>query len=220
MKKKIAVIGSNRGIGLEFVKQLQNNHDVYAFCRHSSDELKQTSAKVIEDFEVTDSASIAAGLRKVEGATFDRLIHVSGIYLQDSLATFSEEEVCGQFAVNSLAPLVVARAFLPLLNKEAKIALLTSRMGSIADNTSGNSYGYRMSKAALNAGGKSLAEDLKSKKFTVLLLHPGYVKTDMTGHHGSIEPPEAVRGMIKIIEEKNLTDTGTFWHTNGERLPW
>ena len=93
-------------------------------------------------------------------------------------------------------------------------------MGSVADNGSGGMYGYRMSKAAINMAAVSLANDLKEQGIAVIILHPGYVRTDMTGGNGLIDTNESVTGLIKILAEKNMDHTGTFWHTNGEQLPW
>jgi NAD(P)-dependent dehydrogenase (short-subunit alcohol dehydrogenase family) len=99
--------------------------------------------------------------------------------------------------------------------------MMTSRMGSIGDNTTGGSYGYRMSKVALSMAGKSLSQDLKSRNIAVAILHPGLVKTQMTNFNQSgITPEESVRGLISRIDELNLENTGTFWHSNGEILPW
>jgi NAD(P)-dependent dehydrogenase (short-subunit alcohol dehydrogenase family) len=100
------------------------------------------------------------------------------------------------------------------------VAFITSRMGSIADNSSGGAYGYRMSKAALNMAGKSLAEDLKSDGIAVAILHPGMVKTDMIRGHGQVEPADAAAGLLSRIEALTLATTGGFWHQNGESLPW
>ena len=93
-------------------------------------------------------------------------------------------------------------------------------MGSIADNTSGGSYGYRMSKAAVNAAGKSLSLDLQPAGVAVALIHPGYVRTEMTGGNGLIDAPEAAAGIASVIERLSLRNTGQFWHSNGETLPW
>lgn len=93
-------------------------------------------------------------------------------------------------------------------------------MGSIGDNGSGGHYGYRMSKAALNMAGVSLAHDLRPRGIAVAILHPGYVRTDMTGGGGHIDPPEAARGLLQRLDELTLESTGSFWHANGERLPW
>jgi NAD(P)-dependent dehydrogenase (short-subunit alcohol dehydrogenase family) len=216
----IAVVGANRGIGLEFCKQLSEKHKVYAFCRTASEELRALDVKCIEDTDVSNFSSLETAAKQLEGEKLDYLIHVAGILETQSLDDFDVEGIEKQFLVNSIGPILSAKAFLPYLNDSAKIALLTSRMGSIADNDSGGQYGYRMSKAALNAAGKSLSVDLKPKGISVLLLHPGYVKTDMTGHSGLIETPESVAGMWKIVTTKGIEQTGSFWHTNGEELPW
>ena len=217
----IAVIGSNRGIGLEFVKQLSKDNKVHAFCRKSSKELDQLKGvKVFENIDTTDTKGMADQVNKLESSTYDQVIVVSGILSSESLDDWSDDKILDQFKVNSLGALNCARIFSQNLNKAGKIGVLSSRMGSISDNDSGGMYGYRMSKAAINAGCKSLAQDLKSQEKTVLILHPGYVKTDMTNHNGNIDTSESVKGLIKIMNEKNLDDTGTFWHTNGEPLPW
>ena len=122
--------------------------------------------------------------------------------------------------INALGPLRCVTAFRNRLEKGAKVGLITSRMGSIADNTSGGMYGYRMSKAALNMAGVSLAHDLKPRGIAVALLHPGHVQTDMVGHTGNVTPDEAAKGLIGRMDALTLSNSGTFWHQNGERLPW
>ena len=123
-------------------------------------------------------------------------------------------------AVNALGPLRMTYAMLPFLNDGAKIAMMTSRMGSIGDNTSGSRYGYRMSKAALNIASVSLAYDLKPRGIAVGILHPGFVRTKMTGNNGFIDPDEAVTALLTRIDELTLDNSGTFWHSNGNVLPW
>jgi NAD(P)-dependent dehydrogenase (short-subunit alcohol dehydrogenase family) len=217
----IAIVGSSRGIGLEFVRELSKQHDVYAFCRSANKELRALGTKaVIEGFEATDSSSMAAAFKKVSSVQFDWVLVVAGVLSDEDLSDWSDDGIMNQFAVNALGALNSARLLLPQIKADGKIGFLTSRMGSIQDNTSGGMYGYRMSKAALNAGAKSLALDLKQKNITVLLLHPGYVKTDMTGHSGQLEPHESVMGLINLMNTKGIESTGTFWHTNGEALPW
>ena len=216
----IAVIGSNRGIGLEFVKQLSKGNTVHAFCRESSDELNGLdSVQVFENFDTTDTKSMYSIVEGLD-SKYDQVIVVSGILSSESLEDWSDEGILKQFTVNSLGAINCARIFSQKLKETGKIGVLSSRMGSISDNDSGGMYGYRMSKAAINAGCKSLAQDLKPHKKTVLVLHPGYVKTDMTNHNGNIDTNESVKGLIKIMNDKTLNDTGTFWHTNGEPLPW
>ncbi|NQZ00357.1 MAG: SDR family oxidoreductase [Bdellovibrionales bacterium] len=218
---KIAVIGSNRGIGLEFVNQLSEQNEVYAFCRSASEELRALKpAKIVEGFDTSNPASMSERLEQVSDVKFDWVLVVSGILTSEGLDSFDHDRILRQFQVNSLGAIECARQFSPHVNSGGKIGLLTSRMGSIADNGSGGMYGYRMSKAALNAGGKSLALDLKDNNLTVLLLHPGYVKTDMTNHSGLIETDESVKGLVTIMQSKGLEQTGSFWHTNGEELPW
>jgi NAD(P)-dependent dehydrogenase (short-subunit alcohol dehydrogenase family) len=114
----------------------------------------------------------------------------------------------------------VSAALLPRMGKGGKVAIITSRMGSIADNDSGSRYGYRMSKAAVNAAGKSLAMDVKPRGIAVALLHPGFVRTDMTGHNGLVDPPQSAAGLLARIDALTLETTGSFWHMNGEPLPW
>jgi NAD(P)-dependent dehydrogenase (short-subunit alcohol dehydrogenase family) len=124
------------------------------------------------------------------------------------------------YEVNSLGPLLTTQALVGNLGEGSKVGIITSRMGSIDDNDSGGSYGYRMSKAAVNAAGKSLSIDLKPKGIAVAILHPGWVRTDMTGHNGLIDTDESACGLLDRMEELTLETSGSFWHTNGELLPW
>ena len=149
------------------------------------------------------------------------MIHNAGIAEFNSLSNLDPQSILHQFEVNALSPLCCVQTMLSHLSKSAKIALISSRMGSIEDNTSGGSYGYRMSKVALCMAGKSLAVDLKPKGIGVAILHPGLVSTGMTGFTSKgIQPKESVKGLIQRIDELTLENTGTFWHSNGEILPW
>lgn len=218
----VAIVGSNRGIGLALVEEiLKKKHNVYAFCRQSTSHLNDSQpTQIIEGFDVTDFSSMQSQLDGANLPKMDWLIHVAGIMQTSELDQLNPNGIMKQLQVNALAPLMTVRAFLPHLSQQCKIGLVTSRMGSIADNTSGGYYGYRMSKAALNAAGKSLSMDLKEQGKSVFLLHPGYVKTDMTGHTGQVTANESALGLIKIMDSKKLDETGTFWHMNGEQLPW
>jgi NAD(P)-dependent dehydrogenase (short-subunit alcohol dehydrogenase family) len=124
-----------------------------------------------------------------------------------------------QFRVNALGPLRVTAGLLENLARGSKVGIVTSRMGSIDDNTSGGHYGYRMSKAAANMAGASLARDLADRAIAVALLHPGYVATDMTGGEG-VPAEESARGLIQRMDELDMASSGGFWHAQGERLPW
>jgi len=219
---KAAVVGANRGIGLELAKKLvDEGHEVYAFCRSTSNELDKLQVKkVTQGFEVLNFTEMSSSLKSLGCKNFDQVYHVSGILESESLESFNEESILKQFKVNSIGPILTCKAFMPYLNQKAKIGILTSRMGSIGDNSSGGMYGYRMSKSALNSAGRSLALDLKDKGYTVLLLHPGYVKTDMTNHNGNISAAQSAEGLIRVMQTKDFKDSGTFWHMNGEPLPW
>ncbi len=224
MSQTALVTGSNRGIGLEFCMQLkQRGFDVIATCRKSSKELEALGVEIIENVEVSDPASLNVLVEKLAGRQIDWLINNAGIAGGLGLSDINIEAVESfkrQYEVNSLGPLLTTQILLGNLVNGSKVGLVTSRMGSIADNDSGGSYAYRMSKAALNAAGKSLSIDLKPQGIAVGILHPGWVRTDMTGHGGLIDTDESVDGLLKRMDELNLDNSGTFWHTNGEVLPW
>lgn len=224
MNLTAVITGSNRGIGLEFCKQLkQNGFHVIATCRQSSEALNALDVEVIEGVNVSEPKSLHALAKTLSGRKIDWLINNAGIANGIAMDSLDDDNIASckhMFEVNSLGPLLTTQALIDNLSEGSKVALITSRMGSIADNDSGGSYGYRMSKAALNAAGKSLAIDLKPQAIAVAILHPGWVKTDMTGHSGLIETDESVSGLIARIKALNLENTGGFWHTNGELLPW
>lgn len=214
------VTGANRGIGLSFAKALaQAGWSVIAACRASSAELDALGVRV-EPLDVTDPESVRALAERLDGTTVDLLINNAGVLNYGALGQLDYDAMLKQFQVNSMGPVRVTEALLGRLAPGARVAIVTSRMGSIEDNTSGGAYGYRMSKAAVNAAARSLALDLKPRGLAVGLLHPGWVKTDMTGGRGQVSADEAVAGMLQRIDELNLQTTGTFWHANGSRLPW
>jgi NAD(P)-dependent dehydrogenase (short-subunit alcohol dehydrogenase family) len=216
----VLVTGANRGIGLEFCKQLKARGDeVIAACRKSNADLDALGVR-IETLDVTSDEQVTALAQRLEGTSIDVLINNAGILLRETLDELDFDQIRQQFEVNSLGPLRVTAGLRHLMPQGAKVGIVTSRMGSIADNTSGSRYGYRMSKAAVNMGGVSLAHDLKDAGVAVAILHPGFVRTDMTGHNGMIDPDESVRGLIARLDEVSLETSGTFWHSNGEVLPW
>lgn len=224
MSQTALVTGSNRGIGLELCTQLQHRGmDVIATCRHTSSALDALDVEVVENVEVSDPKSLAVLANKLSGRRIDWLINNAGIADGISMDDLDERAITSSkrmFEVNSLGPLLTTQALLGNLGEGSKVGIITSRMGSIADNDSGGSYGYRMSKAAVNAAGKSLSIDLKPLGIAVAILHPGWVRTDMTGHGGLIDTDESASGLLMRMEELNLENTGSFWHTNGDVLPW
>ncbi len=216
------ITGANRGIGLELVKQLKNRGEsVIATCRSTSKELNALSVRVEAGIDITSGESVIKLRDSLKDTKIDVLIQNAGIAEFNSLSNLDPQSIVDQFKVNALSPLCFVQTMLNHLSKSAKIALISSRMGSIEDNSSGGSYGYRMSKVALCMAGKSLAVDLKPKDISVAILHPGLVSTRMTGFTANgIHPKESVKGLIERIDELTLDNTGTFWHSNGEILPW
>lgn len=215
------VTGANRGIGLELSRQLKaRGEDVIAACRTPSNDLTSLGATVVPDVDVTADGAAAPLLAALGGKTIDVLLHNAGILIPETLDALDFAEMRRQYEVNAIGPLRLTRALLPKMTKGSKIALITSRAGSIGDNGSGGLYGYRMSKAALNMAGVSLARDLASKGIMVAVLHPGFIRTDMTGHAGNDDPPVAAKGLIARIDELTLERTGKFFHANGQELPW
>ncbi len=219
------IIGASRGIGLEAVRQLRERGDtVIAAVRSATPELEATGAEVHEGVDVTRHESLFGLAEALSGRTLEWVLVVSGVMRAQRLGELDAEAVAGireQFETNALGPLMAAEALAPRLAEGGKLGIVTSRMGSIADNTSGNSYGYRMSKAAVNMAAASLAYDLQPRGIAVGLLHPGWVRTDMTGHSGLIDPPESAAALIERMDHIGMADSGRFWHApNREILPW
>ncbi|MFM7426514.1 MAG: SDR family oxidoreductase [Elainella sp.] len=216
------VTGTNRGIGYEFCRQLQaQGHDVIAVCRSATDELRALGVQVEDDVDITSELSVVKLNDRLGDVGIDVLINNAGIAERVTLDNLDFDSIRHQFEVNALGTLRLTRALLPRIPTGGKIGLITSRMGSIADNTSGGSYGYRMSKVALSMAGKSLAHDLKPRQIAVAILHPGLVQTRMTNFApNGITPEVSVNGLLERLDQLNLENTGTFWHSNGEVLPW
>ena len=216
------VTGSNRGIGLELCKQIIARGDkVIATCRKSSSYLKNLGVRIEENIDISSEDSINNLRQALSGVDLDCLIHNAGIYEYNSIDDFDHESIIRQFVVNALSPLSMTKSLKCLLKKSSKIAFITSRMGSIGDNSSGSSYGYRMSKVALSMAAKSLSRDLLKEDIYVAILHPGLVSTRMTGFtRNGISTKESANGLLKRIDSLDKNNTGTFWHTNGEILPW
>jgi len=215
------VTGANRGIGLELARQLHaRGATVVAVCRRSSPALDALGVRVEAGADITQPAAWSDLAGRFAADEIDLLIHNAGMLVGDALDTVEPEGVRAQFELNAVAPLFLTKALMPRLRAGAKVVLITSRMGSMGDNGSGSYYGYRMSKAALNAAGVSLARDLAPRGIAVGILHPGSVRTEMTGGNGAIEADESARGLLQRIDELRLETTGRFLHQNGEELPW
>ncbi|WP_105253888.1 SDR family oxidoreductase [Pseudoalteromonas sp. T1lg75] len=221
MTQHVVITGANRGIGLELAKQyVSAGAEVTALVRQSSDELDALGVNVISGIDVCEPEQVRDLAVKLDNKPIDILINNAGVLHNETLAEMDFAAIEQQFAVNALAPLRVTHALQHLLPAGAKVAMITSRMGSIADNGSGGYIGYRMSKAALNAAAVSLAHELKPRAVAVGLFHPGFVQTRMVGFAGDVSPEVAAQRIGQRIAELDLANTGGFWHANGERLPW
>ena len=221
MEKTVLITGANRGIGLSLTQRYRNSgYAVIALCRQTSPALEATGAEIIDNFDVTDDAAHAQLGSQLGDTPIDLLINNAGILQNEVLGHIDYQSIQQQFDVNTLGPLKITEALLPRLREGAKIAMITSRMGSIADNGSGGRYGYRMSKAALNIASVSLAHDLRSRGIAVAIIHPGLVGTEMIGGHGDVTPDQAAERIAARIDALTLVNSGSFWHANGELLPW
>ncbi len=217
----VLITGANRGIGLALCKTyLAQGWQVLAVCRSASPELVESGARVIAGVDVTDQAALNKLADTFTGKKIDLLINNAGILQREALGNLDYASIEQQLNVNAIAPLRVTEAFLGNLQRGAKVAFITSRMGSIGDNTSGSYYGYRMSKAALNAAAMSLARDLHPKGIAVAVLHPGFVQTAMVNFSGDISAEESALRLSQRIAGLTLENSGTFWHSNGDILPW
>jgi len=221
MARTALVTGANRGIGLALCRRLkEGGREVIAICRKSSPALDALGVRVEPGVDVTSDEAVAGLARRLEGVALDELICNAGILREDGLDDRAYDDIRAQMEVNAIGPLRVVAALRRNVRRGGKIALITSRMGSIGDNGSGGYYGYRMSKAALNAAGMSLARDLASSGIAVAILHPGFVRTEMTEGAGNIDAADAAKQLLDRIDALAPETTGSFWHANGQVLPW
>lgn len=205
---------------------------VLACCRkpESAEALQQLSAQYpgkirLYALSVEDPAQIEALAVSLRGQAVDLLLNNAGFYpggMDESFGHTSRELWLRAFEINTIAPLKMAEAFMANLElgQGKTIALITSKMGSLDDNTSGGCYLYRTSKAALNMVAKSLAQDLEPRGVKVALLHPGWVRTDMGGPNALISAQQSVAGMLKTILNLGWQDSGRFLAYDGKEIAW
>lgn len=229
MTYQVLITGANRGIGLEFTQQYaQDGWNVLACCRdpqHASalQALARTHANIrILHLDVIDFAQIDALALQLKNEKIDVLINNAGIYPESSLGDADTEDWLEAFKINSIAPLKIATAFAThVANSELKkIATLSSKMGSMSDNTSGGSYIYRSTKTAVNMVMKNLSIDLQPADIAVVTLHPGWVFTDMGGSNALIDTQTSVVGLRKVIANLNMNNTGKFIAYDGKEIAW
>lgn len=224
------VVGADRGIGRCAAIELHERGDrVAAACLGDGAELAARGIAVHPEIDVTSDASVArlADELNRNGTRLQWLFHVAGVLELDDLQSVDFDEVRREFEINSLGPLRVVKALHPLLDEGAKVGIITSRVASLGENTTGGMYAYRMSKAAANMAGLNLSHELRGRGVAVLLLHPGMVATDLTRNLGGeyataeyITPEAAATGLIDNMDGLSLATTGRFQHANGEYLPW
>lgn len=227
--KTVLITGANRGLGLEFAKQYcEQDYNVIACCRdigHAT-ELKSLSQHhdliKLHTLDVGNSEDIKQLAIELKSQSIDILINNAGIYRPSTIGNINKKEWMESFLINTIAPYEVTNYFLPHLLKGElkKIVSITSKMGSIDDNTSGGSYIYRTSKTALNSMMRSLTHDLKSQGIATLTLHPGWVRTDMGGPGGWIDTPESIQGMINQINRLSLKNSGQYIDYAGKPINW
>jgi NAD(P)-dependent dehydrogenase (short-subunit alcohol dehydrogenase family) len=229
---RAVVTGAGRGIGLELVRQLVARGDqVDAGVRTPSralEALRSTSNVRVHPLDVTDPDSVKAFAASVGDSPIDIVFNVAGsgggarTGLRELAEDLALREVAETYEVNALGPLRVTLALLPMVRRGGgkKLVHLTSGMGSIADNTSGSHYAYRMSKAALNMMSKSLAVDLRGEGIISIVVNPGWVQTDMGGPSAPTPVTDSVRGILSVTDAATLADSGEFLNWKGNRYPW
>lgn len=213
--------GANRGIGLELARQLHLRGDtVIAACRLSSPELETVGCEVVEGVDVTSDDVGSVLDRALRDRRVDVVVNNAGLLNRDPLERIDYAGAVAQFQVNTLGPLRVTTALLPRLGDGAKVAIISSRAGSIGDGPSGGMYGYRSSKAAVNMVGANLAHDLAPRGIHVGVFHPGFIRTEMTGGAGNEDPDQSAAGLIARIDELDANRSGRFFHAHGDEIPW
>jgi len=225
----LLITGANRGIGLEFARQYaQAGWQVLACCRdpESASQLKNLASSKpnikLLALDVSDFSQIDKLSKELKGQSIDLLINNAGIYPDSSWGRINYDDWAQAFKINAMAPLKMSEAFLENVasSQLKKIVTLSSKMGSLDDNTSGGSYIYRTSKTAVNMVMKSLAIDLKPRGIASTVLHPGWVQTDMGGPNGLINTEQSVAGLRKVIDQLTLQNSGRFIAYDGKEIPW
>lgn len=224
----VLITGANRGLGLEYARQYANvGWRVIATCRNPENAMELTSLEgevEIHALDIGDPGQILSLAKNLRQDAIDLLLNNAGIFdRHPSKLVDIEYKAWEKFMhINVMSPLMVCASFCDHVaaSNMKKIAIMSSKMGSIDDNSSGGSYVYRSTKAALNAVMKSLSVDLYPRGISVAILHPGWVRTDMGGPNGLIDAPESVHGLRHVIAGLNLKNSGRFYNYDGSEIPW
>ena len=221
------VIGADKGIAWEIATQLAKRGDtVYAALLGAETDFGDVQIHKIPSIDVTSDEAVAGMVAalQADGVIIDVLYHVAGVMTLDELGSIDYDKLLWEFQINAVGPLRTIEASLPLLGEGSKVGIVTSRVGSLGDNSSGGQYSYRLSKCAANMVGLNLHHDLKKRGIAVRMLHPGMVKTDLVkdypGDFAYITPATAAEGLIARMDELTLETAGDFRHSNGQALIW
>ena len=227
----VLITGTNRGLGLEFVKHyLERSDTVIATCRASSSatELQALAANnenlSLKSLDVSDEQSMAGFAAELKDTAIDVFINNAGVYgpRDAGFGNVDSSEWEQVMHVNAIAPMLLTQLIIGSLRQgtDKKLVYVTSKMGSIDDNKGGGNYIYRSSKTALNSVAKSLSVDLSSEGFSVAVVHPGWVRTDMGGPNGLIDVKTSVAGMLAVIDGLSPDNAGEFFNYDGSLIPW
>ena len=224
--KNILITGANRGIGLKFTEILSANNNIYATARDitNADDLKKFDNRDLLELDLLDKDSIKSFCSELKDIPLDMIINNAGIFQDEQMEeTILDPELwLDEIMINAIGPVVLSQKLKEniMSGNDKKIIFISSQMGSIDDNYSGGYYFYRTSKSALNSAAKSLSIDWKADGISVLMLHPGWVRTDMGGSNAKLDIDTSVSKMLDVINSLDIGKTGTFLNYEGKKLEW
>lgn len=224
--KNILITGANRGIGLKFTEILSANNNIYATARDitNADDLKKFDNTELLELDLLNKDSIKSFCSELKDIPLDMIINNAGIFQDEQMEeTILDPELwLDEIMINAIGPVVLSQKLKEniMSGNDKKIIFISSQMGSIDDNYSGGYYFYRTSKSALNSAAKSLSIDWKADGISVLMLHPGWVRTDMGGSNAKLDIDTSVSKMLDVINSLDMGKTGTFLNYEGKKLEW
>ena len=224
--KNILITGANRGIGLKFAEILSANNNIYATARDitNADDLEKFGNTELLELDLLDKDSIKSFCSELKDIPLDMIINNAGIFQDEQMEeTILDPELwLDEIMINAIGPVVLSQKLKEniMSGNDKKIIFISSQMGSIDDNYSGGYYFYRTSKSALNSAAKSLSIDWKADGISVLMLHPGWVRTDMGGSNAKLDIDTSVSKMLDVINSLDMGKTGTFLNYEGKKLEW
>lgn len=224
-QRTVLITGANRGLGLEFARQFNaKGYHVIGTARKPQQAKKLEALGVqVEQLDVTDASSVSHLAKQLKNQPIDILVNNAGILVRDrNLNDLKIKDLERTLQVNTIGPMRMVKALMPNLKAghEKRIVNISSRLGSIEENTSVGYYSYRASKAALNQLNRSLSNELQRKGFITIAIHPGWVRTDMGGHFATYSTKSSIKRILRVLEGLTPQDSGRFFDLNGKPLPW